>query len=39
MSVDIRKLKAGALACIGQDKPASELAAEHRLHEIFVLAN
>ena len=26
MSVDINKLKAGALACIGQDKPASELA-------------
>ena len=26
MSVDIKKLKAGALACIGQDKPASELA-------------
>ena len=26
MSLDIKKLKAGALACIGQDKPASELA-------------
>jgi hypothetical protein len=26
MSEDIKKLKAGALACIGQDKPASELA-------------
>ena len=26
MSVDIKKLKAEALACIGQDKPASELA-------------
>lgn len=26
MSDDIKKLKAGALACIGQDKPASELA-------------
>ena len=27
MSVDMGKLKAGALACFGQDKPASELAA------------
>ena len=26
MSDDIKKLKAGALACIGQDKPASEMA-------------